>query len=196
MVARVSTVAFQGVERGGRHPVLDRRFGRRGARFRRPAGGGDGFLGGVFGFQFGKGGFGLDRYRVFDFKGIELLYPWAAPFGSTRSSRRPHRRGKEGCLLCSRRTVFVQYQGAVSSARPLRSAPGVVAMILHGPERRVNPPQMIGAHGLITLHLFRLYERGLGPLGPGIGQIGSADSFAYGARLIIPSRSRPAKTWT
>ena len=70
MVARVSTVAFQGVERGGRHPVLDRRFGRRGARFRRPAGGGDGFLGGVFCFQFGKGGFGLDRHRVFDFKGI------------------------------------------------------------------------------------------------------------------------------
>ena len=65
---------IKGVERGGGHPVLEGRFGRRGDRFRRPAGGGDGFLGGVFGLEFGKSGFGLDRHRVLDFKGIELLF--------------------------------------------------------------------------------------------------------------------------
>ena len=64
----------KGVERGGGHPILDRRGRRGGDRFRRPAGGGDGFLGGVFGLEFGKGGFGLDGDRVFDFKGIELLF--------------------------------------------------------------------------------------------------------------------------
>ena len=50
--------------------------------------------------------------------------------------------------------------------------------------------------GLASWDFLKRRLKELGLVGPGIGQIGSADLFAYGARLIIPPRSRPAKTWT